>query len=83
MKNKILRIIVFIPNLPFTLIISIYVIFKFFKESSFTEITLAVEKGDELINLEDGQKYVDSIYPRPLRYCIAAIFYFQLYLHFQ
>ena len=70
--NKFLKPIVFIPNIPFILIVLIYVIIQLYKHTGVVEM--------EIIDTEDLMKgdvkeYIDNAYPEHFRYFIAILFY--------
>lgn len=74
-KNT-LSFFILIPNLPFILIPILYAIIQIFRNSSYIEMELALEKG-EFFN-DDFREWLKMVYPKSLSITIAILFYLTL-----
>lgn len=65
--NKILKLIIIIPNLPFIVILSVYIIISIQLNSGFVETNF--------LDKIEIKKYINQIYPKHFSYFIAIMFY--------
>lgn len=75
--KRIFEVLCFLPNVPFYVILFLYVIIKIIQNSGLYEFLL---QGDDILS-EDMIEYLDRIYPKHLEYFIAFIFYSSIILH--
>jgi hypothetical protein len=68
--KKILKPLIIIPNLPFILALSIYILVNLYRHSSLVERELR----EDLITPE-VKKHMEEIYPKHFRYAVAIVFY--------
>ena len=71
MLKKIFNIIfIVLPNLPFAIIIAIYVVYNIYKHNSIVEIEISQDKGESLIT-DEIMEYVKKVYPTWLMVLVA------------
>ena len=76
--KRILKPIIFLPNLPFIIILSIYIIVRMIIESSFAEFEMT--SAEDLLT-KDILRWVNVVYPKGLRLLIAFLFYATLLMN--
>ena len=59
-----------LPNLPFAIIIAIYVLYNIYKHNNIVEIEISQDKGESLIT-DEIKEYVKTIYPKWLMVLVA------------
>ncbi len=67
--------IIIIPNIPFLLILAIYILINIFRNTSETELEFVSDK--ELLT-DEIKDWVMKIYPKYLTFLIAIIFYISI-----
>ena len=76
--KRLFEVLCFLPNVPFYVILFLYIIIKIIQNSGLYELLL---QGDGILS-EEMIEYLDRIYPKHLEYFIAFIFYSSIILHF-
>jgi len=79
--KKILKPFILIPNIPFAIIMSIYILIKVYKHTGYTEMQIIKEKEGKILN-DEIKKHIEKIYPKYFRYTIAFIFYLWVGVNF-
>jgi len=69
--KKILKPFIIVPNMPFVIILAVYILVNIYKHTSYVEMEFI---DDELIN-DKIKKHIEDIYPKQFRYLVALIFY--------
>jgi hypothetical protein len=64
-----------LPNLPFAIIISIYVLYNIYKNNSIVEIEISQDKGESLIT-DEIKEYIKKVYPTWLMVLVALYFWY-------
>ncbi len=59
-----------LPNLPFAIIIAIYVLYNIYKHNNIVEIVISQDKGESLIT-DEIKEYIKKIYPTWLMVLVA------------
>ncbi len=59
-----------LPNLPFAIIIAIYVLYNIYKHNNIVEIEISQDKGESLIT-DEIKEYIKKIYPTWLMVLVA------------
>ena len=72
--------LVFIPNLPFALIMVLYLLIKIMSNNSLVDIAM-IKEGD-IANRQEIRDYIDKVYPKKARITIAIVFYACIIIHF-
>ena len=76
MLKKIFNIIfIVLPNLPFTIIIAIYVVYNIYKHNNIVEIEISQDKGESLIT-DEIKEYIKKVYPTWLMVLVALYFWY-------
>jgi len=75
---KVIRGIVILPNLPFKLCLSLYVLYKVLTNTSESELEMLDDGGFTSPELE---KYINEVYPETLKYAVSIVTYGMLYLY--
>lgn len=80
MKDKIFKTIIMIPNSPFLIILSFYVVCKIYKHTDRNEFRTSTTKQfyDQVNESEELMGFAEKAFPTHVRYFIATIFYFWL-----
>lgn len=66
---------IILPNLPFAIILAVYIAVKTYKHTGYLEMGFI--NIDELFN-DEIKKYIDAVYPSHSKYVVAFIFYLWL-----
>lgn len=77
--KKIVKVIIGIPNLPFQLMCSVYVIVKIIKETGINEFSMVTK--EDLENNVELKNYIKNLYPLSISYMIALLFYTYIVLN--
>ena len=77
--KKIIKHLILIPNLPFIIIISIYVVVNLHRHTGAVEMEF-IEEDEDLLSNSSIRKYIEEIYPKHFRYFIAILFYLLIFL---
>lgn len=77
--RKIAKIIINIPNIPFKLIVALYISFKIAKETGLTELTMM--DIDDIKNSNELKGLKDKFYPIHFQLFVAFIFYISVAIH--
>ncbi len=59
-----------LPNLPFAIIIAIYVLYNIYKHNNIVEVEISQDKGESLIT-DEIKEYIKKIYPTWLMVLVA------------
>jgi len=73
--KKILKTIVIIPNLTLMTLLSLYIIYRIYKETGMVEMEFF---DSEDLATEDIKNHVKDYYPKSLQYFVAVMFYLWL-----
>ena len=77
----IIKHLILIPNLPFIILIVIYVFVNLHKHTS--EVEMEFIEADEDVFVNSGIKeHIEEIYPKHFRYFIAIVFYILILFKF-
>ena len=64
-----------LPNLPFAIIIAIYVVYNIYRHNSIVEIEISQDKGESLIT-DEIKEYIKKIYPKWLMVLVALYIWY-------
>jgi hypothetical protein len=75
---RVIQALIFIPNLPFFIVLAVYVLHNINKHTGPTEMNFI--DNNNLMN-DKIIKHINKIYPKRFRYVLAFIFYLWIMLN--
>lgn len=70
--NKAIKPFIILPNLPFIIVLSIYILVNIYIHTGFVEREFI--NDDDLLN-DKIKNHINDIYPKHFRYAVAIFFY--------